>query len=215
VNPYAIPVYLNVRDRVTDLKALVRWLEDAGHTNIILLDNDSSYEPLLDYLTECPHDVVRLGANYGSRSLWRSKRVPDHPFIYSDPDLIPIPECPQNAVERLWELFEYYPHPRVGLGLYLDDVPETLQSLQWEKSLVRKRLELEPGVFDSYIDTTFAIHRAKAPQVFPTFGIRTGFPYQMRHTPWYRISNPTEEEAYYLANAIKGPLGSSWAEGKQ
>src|SRR5205085_2892488 len=45
----SVPVFINCRERVTSLAALVSWLERAGCDEIYLLDNDSVYEPLLEY----------------------------------------------------------------------------------------------------------------------------------------------------------------------
>jgi hypothetical protein len=47
---------------VSPLIELVDWLERIGCQEIILLDNDSAYEPLLDYYRTTPHIVLTLGA---------------------------------------------------------------------------------------------------------------------------------------------------------
>ncbi|MEZ5216955.1 MAG: hypothetical protein R2715_10310 [Ilumatobacteraceae bacterium] len=52
-----------VRDRVTPLVQLVDWLERAGVEDIWLIDNASTFEPLLDYLRSTPHHVVRSEQN--------------------------------------------------------------------------------------------------------------------------------------------------------
>lgn len=208
-----IPVYVNVRDRVSTLRQLVAWLEDAGHERIYLLDNASTYEPLVEYLRESPHSVVCLGANYGSRAIWRADNlVPSEWFVYTDPDVVPIQECPPNAVAHLHELAERHGFPKAALGLYLGDVPADMPSLGLERSLVAPPRELEPGVFDSMADTTFALHRPGA--TFSYLSLRTGWPYQARHASWY-VTEPGEEDRYYLDRAIPGPDGSSWAERAQ
>lgn len=205
-----IPVYINVRDRVTHLRQLVSWLETAGYERIILLDNASTYEPLLSFLKESPHEVRWLGVNHGSRSLWRAGMVPDEWFVFTDPDLVPIAECPHDLVERLHELAVRHQWPKAALGLYLEDVPDSMDSLDWERSLVSDERQVEPGVYDSMADTTFALYRPHSP--FGYFSLRTGFPYQARHMSWY-VSEPSPEDRYYLERAIPGPDGSSWAQG--
>lgn len=211
-DPAGVPIYINVRDRVTTLRSLVAWLEKAGHERITLIDNASTYPPLLDYLARSPHVVVRPGRNLGSRAIWCGDLVPNEPFVYTDPDVLPVDNCPRDAVARLAELLGRYPHPKAALGLYLDDTPD-FQSKDWERSLVGADRALAPGVFDSLADTTFALYRPSAP--FTLTALRTGAPYQCRHIPWYHLGEPDEEECYYLAHAIKGPMGSSWAGGKQ
>lgn len=204
------PVYITVRDRLKDLRRLVEWLERAGHRRIILLDNASSYPPLLEYLAASQHEVRWLGGNLGSRALWVADMVPDEPFVLTDPDILPINECPLDVVAHLGRLLDSSPgHPKAGLGLYLDDLPADWWNMGHERMLVEPAREITPSVFDSLIDTTFALYRPGAE--FSFHAIRTGWPYQARHTSWY-VTEPDAEDAYYLAHASIGPTGSSWKE---
>ena len=83
------PIFINCRDRVTDLAQLVAWLERAGCEEIYLLDNDSAYEPLLTYYEETPHTVLRLGQNLGRFAVWSAPGVFEltkgRPFVYTRP----------------------------------------------------------------------------------------------------------------------------------
>lgn len=206
-----IPVYINVRDRVTDLRKLVAWLERAGREHIVLLDNASTYEPLLDYLSQTPHEVIRLGRNYGSRALWNADLTPGEWFVYTDPDVVPIEDCPPDAIDHLRDALERFGpgHTKAALGLYLADLPPTMPSFEWECSLVSADREIAPGLYGSLVDTTFAVYRPG--EGFAYEGIRCGWPYQARHTSWY-VTEPGEEDRYYLEHAEAGPLGSSWKE---
>jgi hypothetical protein len=224
------PILINTRDRVADLINLVIWLEEAGYENIVLVDNASTYPPLLDYLERSPYDVMHLGDNYGSRSIWRSGRLPETEFVYTDPDLMPIEACPEDIVDRLKDVLYSTQRSKVAAGLYLEDTPE-FQSLQWERDLVTpraggpcqgefkaERRTVDGAVvkftyFDTLSDTSFALYRPHTSYTLQS--LRLGYPYQMRHLPWYHLDNPTAEETYYLEHAVRGPLGSSWAEGKQ
>jgi hypothetical protein len=165
--------------------------------------------------------VVQLGANLGSRALYRSGRIPSEPFVYTDPDVVPVEDCPLDAVAHLAELLDRFPHtPKVGLGLYLADVPESMDSLGWERRLLQPEPgdawlgEIAPGVFDSLIDTTFALYRPGVTG-HDYRGIRTGWPYQARHMSWYSQGELSAEDAYYLQRAIPGPEGSSWAQARR
>ncbi len=84
-----------------------------------------------------------------------------------------------------------------------------MPSLAWEQSLVAPGRELERGAYDSLIDTTFALYRPGSN--FEFRAIRTGPPYTARHMSWY-VRDPDTEDAYYLAHAMSGQLGSSWKE---
>lgn len=202
-----LPILIICRDLLSDLKLLVSWFEKTGHENIILLDNNSSYSPLQDYLSASPHEVIRLKSNLGHRSPWLSqivKKFDDStPFVVTDPDLLPDPEAPEDSFEYFQELLLRYKNfDKAGFGLHIDDIPEINpyreQIIQWEKPFWTK--ELEPLLFAAHLDTTLALHRPQTPYKV-TESIRTGRPYMARHLPWYR--NPfitNEETAYYLKN---------------
>lgn len=213
-------ILITVRDRVTDLRQLVEWLERAGHQRIVLLDNASTYEPLVEYLKASPHEVRCLGQNHGARCAWIADQIPAGEwFVVTDPDILPTDDCPLDLVQHLHDLLKrYLRFPKAGPGLYLDDLGST-HFIDWERSLagvssnefpVPHGRELAPGVFGSLIDTTFALHRPNMPFVYDA--IRTGHPYLARHLSWYRETDPTGEDLFYLQHAIAGPRGSSWAQ---
>lgn len=206
------PVFINARDRASVLKRLVAWLERAGHERITILDNDSTYPESVEYLDASPHEVVRLGENLGSRALWLSGRAPDEPYIYTDPDIIPIEDCPLDAVERFKHLLDRYPYPKVGFGLYLDDLPADFRYRSWETGPQIQGTLIEPGARHSLIDTTFALYRPGITD-FRYEALRTEYPYQARHVSpsWYG-GELTDEDRFYLERAIQGPAGSSWAQ---
>ena len=58
------PVFIVCRDRFTCLVGLLDWLESVGQADeIYLLDNDSSYAPLLEFYEQTRHTVIRTGGN--------------------------------------------------------------------------------------------------------------------------------------------------------
>ena len=204
-------MFVNCRDRISDLRLLVEWLERAGHERIILLDNQSTYEPLRVYLAQSPHKVVHLRHNYGSRALWindNGVRPPDELFVFTDPDVVPCDECPLDAVQHLAEVMARHDDvAKVGLGLYLDDVPANMPSLAWERGPEINGPEVEPGARRSLIDTTFALYRPGSE--FEFHALRTGLPYLARHLPWYRTVLD-DEHRFYMDHAARGPEGTSW-----
>jgi hypothetical protein len=200
-----LPVVIVCRDLLSDLLLLVRWLEDTGHEKIILLDNASTYPPLLDYLRISPHDVIALPANLGHRSPWLCGLVdrlePNTPFVVSDPDVIPDAEAPATSFEYLQDLLlRHEAFDKAGLGLHIDDLPahypHRAEVIAWESAYWRS--EVEPGVFAAHLDTTLALHRPGTPYKV-TEALRTGAPYMARHLPWYRDPfHPDDETAYYF-----------------
>jgi hypothetical protein len=198
-----VPVIINVRDRLTPLRQLVGWLETAGVEEIYLLDNASTYPPLLDYLDSSPHRVISAGGNLGHQAPWISGTVarvaPDRRYVVTDPDVVPDEECPLDALERFGELLDRYDDIcYVGFGLRIDDLPEHYrhrdQVRQWEAQFWVD--EVEPGVYRADIDTTFALYEPGVRRRGAS--LRTGPPYVARHLPWYAdTDHPTEEDRYY------------------
>lgn len=214
VDPRTVPVFIVCRDRLQSLAMMVKWLLAAGQENLVLLDNDSAYPPLLEYLRTLEADprcrVVRLGANHGQNALWDLNLLDRldvrGPYVLSDPDIVPLKDCPADAVGRFLDLLDRYPDmAKAGFGLRLDDLPERYalkrRVITWESQFWRD--EIAPGVFLAPIDTTFAAYRPGAAR--DGAALRTGAPYLARHMPWYADSDrPGEEEAFYRSRAQAG-----------
>ena len=207
-----IPVIINCRDRLSCLQTLVEWLEAAEMTNIVLLDNNSSYPPLLEFYAQSKYPVVRLGNNLGFQALWRSglyKKYRYDYYIYTDPDVVPIAECPDDVVEHFLSILWSHPDiQKVGIGLKVDDLPDCYapkqEVLNWESSFWR--VEISPDVWDARVDTTFALYRPLVKGGAWLNACRTGYPYLARHLPWYEdSSHPTEELLYYQAH-LQSPV---------
>ncbi len=211
------PIFITCRDRVEPLRQLVDWLEKVGQERIYLVDNDSTYDPLLEYFKETPHTVLYLGGNYGHRAIWENKLyevyAKDEYYAATDFDVVPVEECPYTALEHFEELLKKYPtRTKVGFGLKVDDIPDTWLRkdpiMNWENHLWNDSHQVEPGVYDCPIDTTFALYQKNSDfEVWNTF--RTGYPYVTRHLPWYTDTmHPTPEEIYYATHASGS---SSWS----
>jgi len=209
-----VPVFILCRDRLESLTELVEWLERARAQRIFLVDNASSYPPLLEYLERTPHEVIRLPENQGAFALWRSV-LPDlgieGRYVCSDPDIVPIAECPLDAIEYFGEILDRYPsYIKAGFGLRIDDLPEhyamrdevrVVERYNWERPIA-------PRLYDGFIDTTFALYRGvEAFDQVPA--VRTGYPYLARHTTWYLDEQDLpEEERYYRDRSTLTPWWS-------
>ena len=186
-----VPVFIICRDRLSPLLELLDYLERAGCDDIYLVDNASSYDSLLEYYEQTPHHVVRLEHNPGPFTLWRDDLLSDlkisGPFVCSDPDVVPIEECPLDAIDYFAEVLERFPrHLKAGFGLKIDDIPDAyplkqevllVERYNWEK-------RLGPRLYEGFIDTTFALYREPAEFDFIP-AVRTGYPYIARHWTWY------------------------------
>lgn len=206
-----IPIIINNFNRLDYLQRLIASLESRGYTNIYIIDNCSTYPPLLEYYKLTPYKVFRLKRNIGYRALWKSD-IYNHfkrsYYVYTDVDMEIDPMCPDNFMERFVEVMERYPRcQKVGFGIRIDDLPECYRNRQqvvkWESQFWRN--EIEAGLFRAQIDTTFALYRPFCKGVASAYHLtfRTGFPYVIRHLPWYVDSaNLSDEERYYL-NSVR------------
>lgn len=203
------PVFIICRDRVTWTKQLVDWLERAGQEEIYLVDNDSTYPPLLEWYEQTDHRVVKMNGNTGHNGIWHSglvQQIADcRYYIVSDPDVIPIDECPLDAIDYFRELLDRYEdRTKVGFNLKIDDIPDHYkfkQAVLDHEGGYKLWGGPEPGLHFAPIDTTFALYRPGATQDI-SFSCRVDYPYETRHMPWYLDSNdPGEEESYYVEHA--------------
>ena len=222
----SVPIFINCRDRCKPLKQLVEWLLKAGYKNIILLDNASNYPPLLAYyqnLLTGPDNqfvkVIMLGENLGHQALWRSGALRrlgiDTCFVYTDPDIVPVDECPTDVIEVFWQIMSQNPFvQKVGFGLKIDDIPDCFgkkneilahEGRLWDHQLPGRL----PEQYLAPIDTTFALYRHGNYYEVP-HSIRTGQPYLARHTDWYIDTGTLDEETQYYFDHSAQDL--SWTQ---
>ena len=208
IDPLDIPVYINNRDRLTTTKALVDWLIGAGQRHIVIMDNKSTYPPLLKYYQKLT-DGVRLHffpGNHGPWSFWTGSlyREQSLPYIVTDSDLVPAEDCPKDLIQKLYSLLTRFPNSgKVGPGLKITDVPDDLclysgWDRKGEEHFWTKRFNDE--AFNAPLDTTFALYPAGTKDGDSLKGyhnLRMDSPYLVRHMPWYARKPFTEEERYY------------------
>ncbi len=205
-----VPVIINSRNRLSCLKLLVEWVQRDSTAQIIILDNDSTYQPLLDYYKQLDHRVVYLGNNLGHTALYTwggHHNLKSKYFIYTDPDLLPKRDCPKDLIGYLLYLKKkYFTFNKVGAMLETSDIPEHYKFkkdvLNYHKHYCHTKLN---ECYISFVDTTFAMYDIDM-TAGSTHYIRncliTDKPYTVRHLPWYSDSNNlSEEETYYIKTA--------------
>ncbi len=193
--------YIISRNRLTLMVNMANWLAD--FVEPVIVDNDSDYPPLLRYYETCPHKVIRVNANLGSEVIWKTGIVDDHSsgesYLITDPDL-DMTGVPNDWLEELQTGLDKHPSiTKVGIGLRLDDLPDTeiaKQAKEWEAS--KWAYPLDDGRFYSAsTDTTLCLCRTRD----HTYeAIRTAAPYLARHIPWYYtdVESIPEDEIYYM-----------------
>lgn len=222
-NPKSIPIIINNRNRLTYMKMLIESLEKRGYFNIYIIDNASTYPPLLKYYDEeCQHTVFRLKKNVGYNALWEAgliRKFRRQYFVYTDSDIVLPAECPDDILEVCYSVLRSYPWVhKVGPALKIDDLPVEnqkrvfgLEGVYWEKPIAETPYKL----YKACIDTTFALHR---PYTFKHAGsmypqIRVGFPYSVRHMPWYETENSKSEESMYYQRTAN--YQSTWYQAQK
>lgn len=203
------PVFIICRDRLTPLKQLLKWLDSVDMKNIILVDNDSIYPPLVEFLDSTTYQVIKTGKNIGHTVTWEEGMVktlfPGKYYIVTDPDVIPNDEKSSHAIPYFYELHKkYIDYQKVGFGLKINDLPDYYalkeDVVAWEGQFWTNALE--PNVYEAGIDTTFALYKPYTDYYTLHPSIRTGEPYVARHLPWYVDSTLIdEEEAFYRLHA--------------
>ena len=218
-----IPIVINNFNRLTTLRQLIASLEKRGLRNIYILDNDSTYPPLLDYYKQTPYEVIYLHRNVGFKALWKASDV-RHRFckdyyIYTDSDVVLDEACPDDVVDRLLHLLKdkYKCAAKIGLSLRIDDLPDCYAQkskvIEWESRFYKE--ENEDYLFRAPVDTTIALYRPRVglSRSRAVEAYRTAAPYRLKHLPWYMDSKAlSEEEAYYIAHCSRATAWSSAAK---
>ena len=216
-NLQEVPIYIISFNRLSYVKQMVEWLEKYNMTNIHIIDNNSNYPPLLQYLKKSPHHVHHMDKNYGHLVFWQSGKFDDiiknHIYVVTDPDIAPNLEMPADFMSKLFCLLCEYPSvTKVGLALDISDLPNNPKSdivKKWESQFWKKRIKDELEIYKSDLDTTFALYR---PGVIPAGlfydAIRVAGDFTAKHLPWYFDESGTDEDEFYKKNLR--PESASW-----
>ena len=205
------PIFINSRDRVNCLKDLVEWLDSRGYSNIIILDNDSTYPELLSYYETLDNkvnvSVIYLKQNMGHKAIWSSRILEKMdirtPYVYTDSDVIPDKKCPENIVEILFYVLKKYHYLyKVGLSIKISDsyVSEDVKKEQARFSII----PIEKDIYMAAVDTTFALYRNyRSYSIFNTESMRVKIEDgELIHRPWYYDENNLPaDELYYIEHA--------------
>lgn len=208
-----IPVILNNRNLLTYPKKMLEFLidfEDIG--DIIIVDNDSTYEPLLEWYKTNPCEIIRT-SNNGHLSPWiinLPNKLSNDFYVVTDSDL-DLSITPKDALLFLKNKMLQYPkYCKIGLSLSNWQVPQTspyhnflkhwAQS-NWSLSSVKDGLLL-----NQQIDTTFALYHKS--RDYRGYNCATYTPYSVNHIPWEftqemidDMKNQNYEYYYYLINS--------------
>lgn len=132
-----IPIVILNRDRLESVKLLINCLISRGYTNIVIIDNGSTYQPLLDWYassndfnvyvnTSVPQNNHALYNLLNIRDEFFVKLLQDSWYVFTDSDLILHDSVPDNFIDDLINICIKYDKEKVGLGIHVDDMHEEL-----------------------------------------------------------------------------------------
>jgi len=216
-----IPIFIISFNRLTVLRTLINRFVGMGQTRLIIIDNHSDYEPLLQYYQgiEKDFDILRMRENFGHdviRAVYADSEIrgkyglESSDYAYTDNDVVPVEECPWDFLEKFALVMRKYGMQKVGFSLRIDDLPDCFEAKQrvigWESTFWENRVrdeELGFSLYPAAIDTTFALQKANTVPGWKKICYRVGSPYMARHLPWYVDSlNLSDEEIYYMKTAV-------------
>ena len=182
---------------------MVEDLLDRNTQEIWIIDNESTYEPLLDWYQNAPTEVrIIKEHNAGHLALFSTgliNQISEDWCFYTDSDIQLNPSMPKEYQEIMLDTALRLNSKKIGLAIDISDLPDYYfikpQVLRNEARWWSN--EVEPNIYEAHTDTTFCLIQ-KVDQ-FESFRIAGDF--TCKHMPWYiDLEKLDEEEKYYLDN---------------
>jgi len=200
------PVVINNRNRLTTTKNMVEHLLRLNkNQEIIILDNDSSYDPLIKWYKEIEDRIdVRYLNNEGHLAIWSTgiyKELGDY-FIYTDSDIELNSNMPYSYQIFMYNLLQKYEMNKIAFAIKIDDLPD---HYRYKNQVIRNESkwwleQIEQDIYKADTDTTFAFMRNIGDNTYKSLRIARN-DFICRHIPFYiDLENLDQEEQYYIDN---------------
>jgi hypothetical protein len=219
-----IPILIPTFNLVSYAKFMVDQLDSYGIDKYIICDNNSTYQPMIDYLDEISQNkmIVRFTENLGPRVFGERPEfmaiLPEY-FIVTDPDLIFNPELPKNFISKMKRVIDTYNVSKAGFAIDIDQTKDKFfnaaQVRIWEGSYWLNKIDLYPEkdpVYSAPIDTTFCLYKKsifikelmeKRKGITATSAVRIAGRFTCQHMGWWKEQPLTpEEELYYNSSQV-------------
>lgn len=222
--PLSIPIIIINFNQVFYLKKQIDFYLERGFENIVIIDNNSSFPPLIEYYEEI-RDLVKIEymeKNFGHLVFFKNKNLQKKYgkgyFVITDADIVPNKNLPTNFMNILIQkLHQYFDTVnKVGFALEISNIPNYFpykeKVLTWENK--HWESEIEKDCYLTKIDTTFALYKPNYPSRFSGInfynGLRIAGNFTAIHGGWYKNPNQlTEEEKFYEEHASSS---ASWTK---
>ncbi len=216
-----IPVIINSFNQLFYLENLIEKFLQEKFSNIIIIDNGSTYEPLNTYLknisiTRKEILVLYYNQNNGPRHFHNSglyKMLGNIPHLYTDPDL-DFEELAPDFLTKLIDFSKKYKKAKVGCALEIPTQELINNNLHYRHidgniytiNEVEEKYWIDPveeDVFKAPVDTTLHLFNPEFIHLNTSFidairVARDGF--ILRHRPWYKSDQTPEPEQSYYRN---------------
>lgn len=214
-------IFIISYNRLSFLKQQIDFFSKNPDFKLHIVDNNSTYIPLLEYLSRSLHFVYSMPNNEGHKVVWSSgisKLIsPDEPYIVTDNDI--IPEDP-DFHKLLLEGLEKFPSVnKIGLGLRIDDMPVDYpfkqHVLNHEGEVLKRQDVGDPRFIGMPVDTTLAIYRAGYHEYSVKGALRTTQSLA-KHLSWYITEEDmkNEENKFYFESLKDGSTHWSYLQAK-
>lgn len=226
-NPLSIPIIIINFNQLFYLKQLINFLINRGFENIVIIDNKSTYPPLLEYYKTMKSKVKieYMIDNYGHKVFFENKdlhkRYGRGYYVLTDADIVPNNNLPIDFMYKLLEYLDKYFKrvTKVGFALEINDLPSSYllkeKVIKWEKRFWNN--PIEENLYLNWIDTTFALYKPNYPIFFKNInyldGIRVGGNFISKHGGWYIDNQNLSKEQKYYFDTVNS--SSSWRISKE
>ncbi|HHT9135818.1 MAG TPA: hypothetical protein ACFYEK_01095 [Candidatus Wunengus sp. YC60] len=211
-------------------KKQAEFLTACGH-NVVIVDNNSTYPPLLEWYKKCPYRVIHTGdfpLKVQNRFIWEMglhDLVADNYYAVTDADM-ELHWLPKDFTDYL--IHDIARNPEIlksGLSIRTDDLPDNPYA-NFYKASERDNFPTPDkyGFHNVQVDTTFAVYSKERCNNIDKMWRKPGStvtnwlddeyfyrahrsPFAVRHLPWYLTPETlTEEQLHHIKSAKYGSL---------
>lgn len=221
--PETIPIIIINFNQLFYLKQLISFLLERKFENIIVIDNKSTYRPLLEYYNSLEEVKIEyMDDNYGHNVFFKNTELQikygQGFYVLTDSDIIPNEKLPDDFMKIMLDLLikEFNNLNKVGFALDIKNLPDYYalkdRVIKWEEQFWQNKYLHNIESYTAWIDTTFALYKPQYPLSFKNQyiheAIRMAGVFTAKHGGWFVDHiNMTTEQKYYFENALNS---NSW-----
>lgn len=201
-------------------------------SDIVIIDNCSTFEPLLRYYADFPYTVLRQPTNVGYKVYLQPhiSKLIGRVFLLTDPDLKFNDRLPDDFIQTLLKVSDRFEAGKVGFALSIegdirDDVTYTPSKgeirpygiKEWEQQFWKNRLDDDNlEMYKAPLDTTFCLMNRKYYEKHgregTRFDVRIAGDFTCEHIPWYKRFEEGLEKGELEAYLNKNKC-TNWTKG--